>query len=304
MKDKWPKLLNIVSLILIIVCIIMNISMRNEINELERIINQNQSMLQSSISAISGSIRNELDEQASLINDSGWTVSDIDTENKTVAFDFYVVPKTYSPERTVASIICNGSEYSMDLENGRYVATITLPIVEQTAVSHVNFMEDGIIRTQELNRYIIPRHDIVPSAYIHHSGSMRQDYGGSTIKRTYSGFIDIDYEHKLMGKSIEAVRITAVIDGKEVWSDKPKIEVKSSDVYSSHYRVPIEQTLEIENGATLLMYVEAIDQNGWIYRTVLEDAIISDKGNALYNKSLSEESDIYDADGNLLFKAE
>ena len=84
MKEKWPRILNIVSTILIIVCLVMIFTLKNEVNDLKRVINQNQSMLQSNISSISSSLRNELDRQASLINDSGWTVAAIDTENKTV----------------------------------------------------------------------------------------------------------------------------------------------------------------------------------------------------------------------------
>ena len=304
MKEKWPRILNIVSTILIIVCLVMIFTLKNEVNDLKRVINQNQSMLQSNISAISSSLRNELNQQASLINDSGWTVAAIDTENKTVDMDFYVVPKTYSPEKTKASIICNNNEHSMNLENGRYVATIALPLFEQTSVSCVNFMEDGIVRSQELTWYINPRHDVIPDVYMHHSGSMTQNYGKDTITRAYSGNIEIDYAHKLMGKSIEAVKVVVAVDGEEIWSDHPKLEVVSTDTYSSHYSAPFEQTFEIKKGATLLIYAEATDQNGWVYRSVIEDATISDKGNALSNAPLSLESDIYDVDGNLIFKAE
>ena len=304
MKEKWPRILNIVSIILIIVCIVMIFSLKNEINELKRVINQNQSMLQSNISSISSSLRNELDQQANLINDSGWTVAAIDSENKTVDMDFYVVPKTYSPEKTKASIICNEDEYAMNLENGRYVARITLPLFEQTSVSYVNFMEGDTVRSQELTWYINPRHDVIPDVYMNHFGSMTQNYGKDTITRVYTGSVEIDYDHKLMGKSIENVKVAVAVDGKEIWSDNPKLEVVSTDTYSSHYRVPFEQTFEIKKGAALLVYAEATDQNGWVYRSVLEDATISDKGNALPNGSLTLESDIYDVDGNLIFKAE
>ena len=116
--------------------------------------------------------------------------------------------------------------------------------------------------------------------------------------------IEIDYDHKLMGKSIEAVKVVVAVDGEEIWSDNPKLEVVSTDTYSSHYSAPFEQTFEIKKGATLLIYAEATDQNGWVYRSVIEDATISDKGNALSNAPLSLESDIYDVDGNLIFKAE
>ncbi len=304
MKSKWQSILNIVSAILIVVCLVTIFLMKNEIDELKRIVNQNQSMLQSSISSISSSIRNELNEQASLINDGGWTAASIDTENKTVDIDFYVVPKTYSPEKTKAAIICNGNEYSMNLENGRYIAKITLPIFEQASVSHVNFTEDNTVRSQELTWHINPRHDVVPRVYMNHFGSMTQNYGKDTITRTYTGSIEIDYDHELMGNRIESVKVAAAVDGKEVWSDTPEVEVVSVDTYSSHYRVPFEQNLEIEKGAALLIYAEATDQNGWVYRTILEDSTISDKGNALPNGSLNLESDIYDVKGNLIFKAE
>ena len=218
--------------------------------------------------------------------------------------DFHVVPKTYSPEKTKASIICNENKYAMNLENGRYVARIRLPLFEQTSVSYVNFMEDDTVRSQELTWHINPRHDVIPDVYMNHFGSMTQDYGKDTITRVYTGSVEIDYDHKLMGKSIENVKVAVAVDGKEIWSDNPKLEVVSTDTYSSHYRVPFEQTFEIKKGAALLVYAEATDQNGWVYRSVLEDATISDKGNALPNGSLTLESDIYDVDGNLIFKAE
>ncbi len=42
----------------------------------------------------------------------------------------------------------------------------------------------------------------------------------------------------------------------------------------------------------------------WIYRVVLEDATVGEKGNFVPNRDFSQyEADIYDAVGNLVFKS-
>ena len=261
-------------------------------------------MLQSNISAISSNIHYELEQQASIVSDSGWDTKDIDFDNKTVVFDCYVIPKSYNPQHTTATILCNGEEVPMTLENGKYTAKITLSMFEDINIDGVNFIDNGIVNTQKLNWHINPKYDLIPTAYIYYSGSWSQDYG-ETITRKYSGYIDIDFEHKTFSEGIKELKVYMLIDGKEVWSDNPKIETLYNDGYIQSCRADIQQNFELKRGSTILMYAEATDYNGWVYRTILEDATIGEKGNSIPNNDIQQsEADIYDAEGNLLYKAD
>jgi len=302
MKEKWQKILNILSFVLLVVCFVRIGWLNNEISNLRNTMNNNRSMLQSSIDAISSNVRYELEQASNLLSDSSWNTGGLNVEDKTATFDCYVVPKVYSPEKTEATLVCNGEEYPMTLENSRYIAEITLPLFEESVVSGVQFSEDGTIRTQQLNWHINPRYDMVPTAYVNYSGSTRQNYEGTDIIRTYSGSAEIDFEHKGFAKINKDAQIVFLINGKEVWCHKPVLEEQYTDDYISHYTAEIEQSFKIKRGDTIEMYIEFSDSNGWRYRSIMEDATVGEKGNPVPNREYYHaEADIYDADGNKVF---
>ena len=75
------------------------------------------------------------------------------------------------------------------------------------------------------------------------------------------------------------------------------------DDYIAHYKGDIDYSFDLKKGDTIKMYVEVIDENGWKYHSILEDATISEKGNPIPNaEHYHSEAEIYDADGNLLFQ--
>ena len=304
MKEKWQKILSVATFVLLVFCVIRIMRLETDIANLKNTVNNAQSMLQSNISAISSNIRYELEQQTSLVSDSGWSTADLDLENKTVVLDCYVVPKTYNPQKTQVSLLCNNTEYPMMLENGRYVAEITLPVTEDIIVSGVNFTEYETISTEKVYWHITPRYDLIPQAQIYYSGSSTHNYD-KVISKKYSGYIDIDFEHKTYAKSIEKLDVYMEIDGKEVWHETPELEIMYEDGYISNYRAKIQQNFELERGSTVFMYAVATDNNGWKYRVVLEDATVSEKGNFMPNNDFIQYgADIYDADGELVMKAE
>ena len=305
MTNKWQKFMNIVCLALLLMCFVKIRWMENELSNIRNNLNSNYSMLRSDISFISNNIRYELEQQASLISDSGFDVTNLNIKDKTAVVDCYVVPKTYSPQQTSATILCNGVEYPMTLENGRYTANITFPITEEVfEISSVSFTEDNTIRTQKIGWQINPKYDLIPTAYIYYSGSMSQDYG-ETITRKYQGSIDIDFEHRDFVEEIKDVQVYMIIDGKEVWRDSPEVEVLHKDDYMLSCRADIQQNFELKRGSTILMIAEITDNNGWKYRSVLEDATIGEKGNPIPNRDYNHgQADVCDAEGNIIFKGE
>ena len=302
MKEKWQKILNIGTAVLLVVCIVKINNLQNDITNLKNIVQNNQSMLQSSIANISYNVGYEMEQANNLLSDSSWNTGGLDMDNKTATLYCYVVPKEYNPEKTVANIVCNQTSYPMALENGRYTAQITLPLFEESVIDNVQFTDDGTICTQQLDWHINPRYDMVPTAYINYSGSSKQDYSGKDITRTYSGYLEIDFEHKGLVKDVKNAEIVILVNDSEVWKHNAVLEELYGDEYISHYRAEIEHSFDIKRGDTIKMYAEITDENGWTYHSVLEDATIGEKGNPIPNREYYHaEADIYDADGNKVF---
>jgi len=303
MKEKWPKIFNIISFAVLVVCLVKITWMENDIQNLRNTVNNNHSILQNSIANISSNVRYEMEQANNILSDSGWDIGNLNVESKTATINCYVVPKEYNPQKTAAILICNEKEFPMILENGRYTAEITIPVFEHSVINNVQFSEEGTIRTQQLNWGINPRYDMVPAAYINYSGERRQNYKGESITRSYSGWIEIDFEHKGFTKINNDAEIVYLINGKEEWRYNPVLEEQYNDEYISHCIAEIKHSFEIKRGDTIEMYVQFTDSNGWKYLCVLEDATIGEKGNPIHNREhYQSEADIYDADGNLIFQ--
>ncbi|MBR2181787.1 MAG: hypothetical protein IJ949_07840, partial [Oscillospiraceae bacterium] len=75
--------------------------------------------------------------------------------------------------------------------------------------------------------------------------------------------------------------------------------------YLSNYRTKINQSFTVKQGDTIEMYMTFTDDNGWIYRGVLENITIGKNGEPIDNLEVHQaEADIYDAEGKLLFEVE
>ena len=302
MKEKWQKVLNITTFILLIVCIVKIVSIEDKLSALKNTVNNNHSMLQNSIGTISSNIRYELEQQASLVIDSGWSTKDLNLEEKTVTLDCYVIPKTYNPQKTTASILCNGTEIPLTLENNRYTAEIKLFLSEEYNISNVSFTEDGTISTHQLNWRISPADDLVPTAYMSFSGSSRHSCSGKNIKRTYEGYVEIDLVHKGFNTKIKQAELTVIIDGKEALKEQPEIDLLVENEYTDMYRFYVNNSFDITSGSTIEMYVDVIDNNGWRYHTILENILITKDGSPQHISPYNAYADIYDSDNNLIFK--
>lgn len=302
MNSKWQKIISILTLLLLVVCFAKIVSLQNDIQNLKNNVNNAESMLQNSINSISSSVRYEMEQANNLLSDSGWNTSGMDMENKTATLYCYVVPKVYNPDKTVATIIHNGNEIPMTLENGRYITEIAVPLFENCTIENVQFKEDGTICTQQLNWSINPRYDMVPTLYANYSGESRQNYEGEKITRTYKGAVEIDFEHKGFVKEMEKIEVVLLVNGKEQWRHKPVIEEVHKDEYVTIYMADIEYSFDLNRGDTVKMYTEVIDENGWKYLNILEDCTISEKGDPIHNREYYHaDAQIHDADGNLLF---
>ena len=303
MNNKLQKLLNIVMCILLVLCFMQMNTMNQELKSLRNTMNNQYNSIQNSVNAISSNVRNQMEEANNLLTDSGWSTGGLNIEDKTAILSCYVVPKEYSPKGTVAELICNDKAVPMQLENGKYVAEIILPLFEEMQISTVQFTENGAIRTQQLNWHISPRNDLVPSAYINFSGEYGHKYGGKSITRYYNGYAEVDFQHNGFAQLSEDVEIVSIINGEEVDRSTQTLEAKRGDAYLSHCRIQFEKSFELKEGDTIELYMTVTDNNGWIYRGILDKVTIGPKGEPISDREERfAEADIYDANGNLLFE--
>ena len=114
--------------------------------------------------------------------------------------------------------------------------------------------------------------------------------------------MEIDFEHKSFGGKMKNAEIVLLVNGKEQWRQRPVLEELYKDEYIAHYMGDLEYSFDLKRGDTVKMYAEIVDENGWKYRSVLEDVTIGERGNPIPNgEEYRAEADVYDADGNMLF---
>ena len=304
MKEKGQTIFNIISIALLIICIMKITWLNTEITNFKNSISNEYRMIESSMDDISSSVRYELEQANNLLSASDWEIKTFSIEDKTAVFSCYVVPKVYNPEKTVASLMCDGEELPMTLDHGRYKADGNISLFEETKITHVQFVEDGVIRTQQLDWVINPRYDKVPSAYINYSGSSSFAYRSEEINASYKGYIDIDMECKGFDGDIKDGEVVILINDEEAWRSNPVLEKVDSDTSFTHYRAEIDHDFDVQEGDTIKMYMSFIHETGLVYRSLIQSTTVRKNGNQALEQDYYREAHIYDGDGNLLFQSE
>ncbi|MBQ7816994.1 MAG: hypothetical protein IJ339_06545 [Oscillospiraceae bacterium] len=272
-------------------------------------------MTQSSINSISGNIRYELEQSANLITDSGYEITSVDIENQTATLSCFILPKEFNPEKTTVNIVCNDTEYPMTCNNGKYTADITLPMFHNSHVTAVHLIDNGTVRTQQLNWRVFPKDDMMPQITAHAGGSVSSMRGNGVATRKYSQTVSADIYYPTANFKLESAQIVARIDNKEIY----RKEVEWTDAHSSRgepatpYDAPLdenwimcstefEESFEVPYNSNICIYIEFKDNMGLVYRNMMDDVTIADNGEPINNNIYGGyQSDIYTADGKPLY---
>lgn len=310
MKEKWQKILNIFSLVLLIFCAVKISSLENDIANLKNTVNNNNSMLQNSIDNINGSVRYELKQAANLVTDSDYEVISANIENATAALSCYIIPKEYNPDTTAVSLVSNGTEIPMEYENGRYIAEITVPLFDTFSVESVHFIDNGTIRTQKLNWQSDPKEYVLPQITSHASGSVTSRREDGFAERTYNQSIFIDISIPAENIEIVKAELVAETDYKETFRKNLEWAITHTDTENgkpfTHGLTTCDATLdekfEVPFNSNFRMYTELTDNMGLVYRNIIEDVTIADNGEPMDNYNyMGYEADIYTSDGKPLY---
>ncbi|MBQ9832846.1 MAG: hypothetical protein IJO48_03840 [Clostridia bacterium] len=302
----------VVALILCIVSVIslfMLIGLKEEVDSLQSQLMNVQNNLQNSINNISYNVQHTIQEDASIIAECDFLYKNVDYEKRTVTARFTVTPKEYNALITKTSMICNGQEYPMTLENGAYYADIELSFAESASVTKFIFNDDGNVRSEVAELGVYPRNDFLPSVNVDFSGGYAYEKGKYKING--SVFVDIFAGENVEITSAEFVEEINGVEKKRYTAGdrnngtavqmRPELDfpinagnIAFDSEITAEYELPV--------GSTLAIYLEVKDSKGWCYRSYVESITVTKDGEFDYHDELKGlEASVYDEKGNLIF---
>ena len=313
MKKHLSEIIAAIACVIAIVCLVRIIDLEqrldnHDINMASRINN-----IQSNVSGIYSNIDSMLSEQASLLSDTDYEYRSVDPDTETAELRFYVTPKEYSPEKTVATLTADGVEYEMTIEDGRYAASVKLPLFRMSTGERVTFTEGDDVRAEELDWQFYGR-DCLPTINANLMGSCRGTKADGVYTEHVEGTVYADIGEGSLPYRAESPELVETFNGAEIsrrtmepdnGGEADTAQVVSmvgggDDSFSA--AIEVSEKHELKPGDSYEMYVELTDGYGLRYRAYIDQLSLNDE----CEPEKSDFSDtwggmIYSEDGRLLF---
>lgn len=301
MKQKALSIISVISVIGLVICLFELFSLHGEIDDLNRTISNQYERFNREVNSIYSNVDEKLKKQASFLSDSYFEYGDADIKNNTVEMRYYVFPKEYNPDKTTATLFCNGKEYTMQ-NNYDYTAffvSLDIPVFSETLINKVVLETGGVKQIESIEEAVTPRWDIFPSVYATKSG--QSSNRGNTF--TTSGECTITMESKGEITGIEKVYLVQYLDGEE--QSREEIP-KDHDDNRTTFRFMLKKAFALPTGSTLTLCTEVVDSEGYIYRNIIEKARATGSTSLDYSDLLwhAAEASIYSPEGELLWEDE
>lgn len=263
-------------------------------------------------------LKGSMDEQMYLVSekedtilaDFGSEFVSADVEKRTAQVRFYVIPKSYSAEQTTASIICDGQEYPMELENGRYTVLLTVPLFEDVGVERVSFTENGISRTEVISWIITPGYEYLPYMSVFKNYSDKQGaVEGDIYTWSVKADIEVDIRRIWEGIEVEGIWIKGMVDGQETTQTEIPTAGKRDPLLNKYLscEYALKESYEIPIGSRFILYIEMLDGDGFRHRYMLEEfRVVQGETGIVLEPTMSimmAGSIVYDEAGNVLYGA-
>ena len=297
MKKNYQTIISTVSCLIAVICLFQINGLKNEIEVLRSSLSGQISTVNSSVIDIYSNIDSKLKNEASLITASGYDYEELDVENGLVNMRIHITPKQYSPDKTEVSVYINENRYEMTLLNGDFVLDTKVPIFEDSTVSKSVFTEDGIIKTESLDWYFSPVYEFIPTVDAFLSGSWHHGNGYDM-----SGTIEVDINAPL--SKITKTLIVEKLDGKVENKESIDMKFDNTNEYYTHGYYEISKVLDVPKGSTYELYLAIEDESGLVYVSRLDRYELDSNGNVVDNNdNMYKSADIYDKEGNLLYRS-
>ena len=326
MKKHLSTVATVLALVIAVVSQFRISNLQSEIHQLENQLNNSVSMLQSNQSAALSRMQELMEQEASILTQTNFSLDELDLADKTFVLSGSVTPKEHQPGVTEAFLTVNGKAYPMELANGTCTIQLDLPVFEDARVEKVEFHEGDVIRTETLDEQWSPRYELLPSVHGRLGGSGRGTAANGVYTWHREGEVRINVEGKGQVIDVRSVTLVEELDGVEVGrTEIPLTSTESTqrknakeepappptsgiqvDGAESFYHM-IDREFNIPFGSTLELLAEVVDGNGLRYRTVLEYWAVNEKGEPVDDdyfglRDLFEQ--ILDTDGNVLYEVD
>ena len=326
MKKHLSTIVTVLALVIAVISQFRISNLQSEIQQLENHLNNSISMLQSNQSAALSRMQELMEQEASILTHTDFSLGEMDLADKTFVLSSNVTPKEHQPGVTEAFLTVNGKAYPMQLTNGVYTLQLDQPLFEEVRVDKVEFQEGDVIRTETLNEQWMPRYRFLPEVSGRLSGSGRGSAANGVYTWHREGEVRINVEGKGQAIDVRSVTLIEELDGVEVGRTDISLTSTESDRRKNAKEEPappptsgiqvdgtesfyhmIDREFNIPFGSTLELVAEVVDGNGLRYRTVLEYWAVNEKGEPVDDdyiglRDLFEQ--ILDADGNVLYEVD
>ena len=315
---KLVLVLNVLMCVALIFCVVQINDLQNQVNNLRNAINSVDRNLSNDMSNIYQNVHDMLEEESNQLTVSDWEFGNLDVIERTAEIICTVVPKEYNPNTTKAKLISNSAEYMMDYADGKYTIKMNVPLFEMTEIEQVALVDNGTIRTQELDWEIQPRYEALIQAFASNSGEGRGTYGDDAYTWKTNSTIRINIEKKGTFE-IKKIDLVEIMDGKEVnrikvdlsneaqreyadeiskkgesvpeyLYDKNREETNIYDGYAAFY-YPLNKEIVVPNGSEYILYADIKDGYDLTYRCFIE--CISIKEDGKHDEEREEELRLY-----------
>ncbi len=308
--------------LLIFLCVVISAAsyvkiaaLENDFQQYENRTDDSLSRIERDINQVSGTVRDELEKQASLITASDWSYLDADLEQQKVTVQASVTAKEYHPQKTKATLYCNDVAYPMTLSNGLYIVDMSLDLFDTCNVTRVQFETDGIMQTESLDWVFTPRYDYLPTVHADMSGSSTTINAKPAVHALQKHlFIDISYYPNSLPTipKLKSVTVLAYLNG-ELYQEfampitAEQIEnLEGTIVYNTEFK----ETFNIPPGSTLELFVDVVVDD-LRHRNKIDQITVSEEGSRDDGATpepvnewwhAGESMEIYDLDDNLLYQ--
>ncbi len=278
MKKGFSKFITALTVILLIMCWIQMMDLKQQVQNLNNNLNNSISNMQKNLSSNTSYIRDMLEKEASILAKSEWSYDGFDTQTYMVNVKCSVTPKVFDPEITEAFLIYEDREVPMEYENGEYAADIPVYVFKENfEVDQVLLRENGIVRAETLGWSLDPRYEYLSDVYANFSGSTSNEKTGDHAYLIHQdGNVDVEVYKKGNAASIKEIFLLTLLDGKEIERQKLSIDEPAEDVL--HGFLQLDKSYEIPYGSTHELWVEVIDQNNLHYQVTIERIQIDEEG--------------------------
>lgn len=295
-RRRMPPLYQVAVVILAVICAVAMLHMSAQITALNnQVANLTNSvnMLQQDVQSMYADLSYRLEQQGSLVSSIACDYGDYDAERQTAELIFAVVPKSVSDQMQVTLSVGGAQTALTQSGAGIYTGTLSVGIFEDGGTAILTLEEDGVKQTQAIDslnvgalwEYYLPG----ICAECHETDEKEKD-GAWT--RTWD--VDVScYPAEYGGGTFETLRLITLLND-AVIGDEDLLSRPAEGNLSEGLSIEFEMEQTYKDTDSLLIYVEATDAQGLIYRVVLYEWADKMEAGSL------EAADIYDADGNHL----